>query len=134
MIRSDLLEIILWLISGKTIVLKWQGSFRYDEMPFLSIWLINFLFNMTEDFKPSCQPQNDNNIFVIKNWKCIAQESHKKMKIISKFERYFFAQKECHFKRKNLSQKNSQNFYHIKKESQPLKISYYWAYMKRKSI
>ena len=117
MIRSDLLEIILWLISVKTIVLKWQGSFRYDEMPFLSIWLIHFLFDMTEDFKPSCQPRNDNNITVIKNWKCIAQESHKKMKIISKFERYFFAQKESHFERIISRKKALETFIISKRES-----------------
>ena len=45
------------------------------------------------DCSPSCPLQNDNNLFVIKNWKCNAQDSHLKMKIISIFERYFFAQK-----------------------------------------
>jgi len=112
--------------------LKWQGSFRYDEMPFSSRWLIDFLFDMTADFLPSCPPQNDNNLFVIRNWKCIAQESHKKMKIISKFERYFFAQKESNFKGRISRKKTLKTF--IISKWEPISIVFFiLSIRKRKS-
>ena len=97
-------------------ILIWQGtshfevisslSFREDFMPFILKWVMDLLFDMTTDFQPSCQPQNVNNLFVIKNLKCHAQESHRKGKIISNIERNFFAWNDRNFK-KNYSRKKT---------------------------
>lgn len=101
---------MIWLI------LIWQDtthfemisslSFREDFMPFILKWAKVSLALKCLDCSPSCQPQNDNNIFVIKNWKCHALESHRKGKIISNIERNFFAWNDRNFK-KNYSRKKT---------------------------
>ena len=94
----------------------WRYTSHFEMISSLSFWadFITFILKWAKvslslkclDFKPSCQPQNVNNLFVIKNWKCHAQESHRKGKIISKFERYFFAWNDRNFK-KNYSRKKT---------------------------
>ena len=81
-------------------------SFWEDFMPFVLKWAKVSLALKCLDCSPSCQPQNVNNLFVIKNWKCHAQEIHKKGIIISKFERYFFTWNDRNFK-KNYSRKKT---------------------------
>ena len=89
-------------------------SFWNDFVAFVLGGFYNFHFEMSKSFSrfemlrfsPSCQPQNVNNLSVIKNWKCHAQESHKKGIIISKFERNFFAWNDRNFK-KNFSRKKT---------------------------
>ena len=91
----------------RPLILKWFRRFRFGRILCLSFWNEwRIYLSICLDFKPSCQPQNDNNIFVIKNWKCHAQESHKKGIIISNFERNFFAWNDRNFK-KNYSRKKT---------------------------
>ena len=88
-------------------------SFWNDFVAFVAGGFYAFHFEMSKsilslkclDFSPSCQPQNVNNLFVIKKRKCHAQESHKKRIIISKFERYFFAWNDRNFKKNNSRKK-----------------------------